>query len=82
MKLTGPAAARFFKNALDRSFHRGIKVPSMKLRDIPLELDIFCEGREAERILKINKLPQPTDHALDSDEEPPLLCESPDDEFP
>jgi hypothetical protein len=28
----------------------------MKLRNIPLELDIFCEGQEAERILKNQQL--------------------------
>ena len=54
----------------------------MKLRNIPLELDIFCEGQEAERILKINKSPEPSGHPLEADDEPSSSHESPDDEFP
>jgi len=80
--LTNGTLPRFFQNPLDGKLFRGIKLASMKLRNIPLELDIFCEGQEAERILKINKAPEPTDHALESDDEPSLSCESPDDEFP
>ena len=54
----------------------------MKPRKIPLELDILCEGQEAEDILKINKSPELTGHALESDDEPSSSHESPDDEFP
>ncbi len=53
----------------------------MKLRNIPLELDIFCEGQEAERILKINKAPESISDPLESDDEPSSSHESPDDEF-
>jgi hypothetical protein len=53
----------------------------MKLRNIPLELDIFCEGQEAERILKIN-CTEPPSEALASDDETSSSPESPDDEFP
>jgi hypothetical protein len=72
----------FFQNPLDPNRFRGIKLAFMKLRNIPLELDIFCEGQEAERILKINKSPEPTGHPLEADDEPSLSHESPDDEFP
>ena len=54
----------------------------MKPRNIPLELDIFCEGQEAERILKINKSPEPTAHSSESDDESSLSSELPDDELP
>jgi len=54
----------------------------MKLRNIPLELDIFCEGQEAERILKINNSTEPSSDALASDDETSSSPESPDDEFP
>jgi|RhiMethySRZTD1v2_1073278.scaffolds.fasta_scaffold789685_1 hypothetical protein len=72
----------FFQTPLDRNFFPGISLAFMKLRNIPLELDIFCEGQEAEDILKINKSSESTGHALESDDELSSSHESPDDEFP
>ena len=48
----------------------------MKLRNIPLELDTFCEGEEAQRILNFSEFVERT---TDSSTPQPLR-ESPDDE--
>jgi hypothetical protein len=54
----------------------------MKLRNIPLELDIFCEGEEAERVLKIHESTERTSDASTSGDEPSSSSESPDNKSP
>ena len=54
----------------------------MKLRNIPLELDTFLDGEEAERILKIDSLERTTARLSGSDDEPSSSGASADDEFP
>jgi hypothetical protein len=51
----------------------------MKLRNIPLELDTFLDGEEAERILKIDSIERTTARLSGSDDEPPSSGEAPDD---
>lgn len=52
----------------------------MKLRNIPLEHDTFCEGEEAERILKLHEFTERTGAVPMPDDE--LSTESPDDQSP
>jgi len=54
----------------------------MKLRNIPLELDTFLDGEEAERILKIDSIERTTARLSGSDDEPSSSGASADDEFP
>lgn len=54
----------------------------MKLRNIPLELDTFLDGEEAERILKIDSIERTTARLSGSDDEPSSSGVPADDEFP
>lgn len=69
------------KTPLIETPYRCIRVRLMKLRNIPLELDTFLDGEEAERILKIDSIERTTARLSGSDDEPSSSGVPANDEF-